>query len=387
MEPLQFNDQNGNNFPDWVNKSFFDVFFFSDLNKKKSIKKSDYLDKGKYPIIDQGSKDIGGYYNNSDYLIDRSVIIYGDHTTKLKFIDYPFIKGAEGIKILEVKNDVDLLFAYYLLLEKNIPQAGYKRHLNLLTKLKFKIPVELEEQQRIATFLNNIDAYYQSYLDELDILNFYKNTLSTMLFKKRIRFTSSSNDLFSDWVENKLGDLIIKIRSGGTPLTRKIVAEESKIIPFTKIKDITRQGKFLRQTTAKISYEQLNNSSAWIIPENSILYTIYASTGFSSINTVPVTTSQAILGIIPDSTKIDLHFFYYNLQYYKPKLKAFVDIGTQTNLTLETVKNFLIDTPNLMEQQKIGDFLNTTDSYLNEKLLYLETIKKYKYRLMQELFL
>ena len=66
------------------------------------VKKRDYLPQGKFPIIDQSQDFIGGYSNNESlvYKGKLPVIIFGDHTRVFKFIDFPFICGADGTKVL-----------------------------------------------------------------------------------------------------------------------------------------------------------------------------------------------------------------------------------------------------------------------------------------------
>ena len=64
------------------------------------IQKNKFLKHGKYPIIDQSSNFISGYWNDDKNLfkIKTPVIIFGDHTRIFKFINFNFIIGADGIK-------------------------------------------------------------------------------------------------------------------------------------------------------------------------------------------------------------------------------------------------------------------------------------------------
>ncbi|MEG1925713.1 MAG: restriction endonuclease subunit S, partial [Ruthenibacterium sp.] len=86
-----------------MNKPFIEVF--DDCTKyAKKIQTSDFLRKGKYAIIDQSQEYISGYANNEEGLYDKyPVIIFGDHTRIIKYIDFPFFLGADGTKILQPK--------------------------------------------------------------------------------------------------------------------------------------------------------------------------------------------------------------------------------------------------------------------------------------------
>ena len=115
------------------------------------------MKNGKYPIIDQSSNFISGYSSNKNILINikKPVIIFGDHTRCFKFVDFDFIAGADGIKILEPKEFFNEKLFYYFCLSLNIPNRGYSRHYKFLTKIKMRIP-PIEEQKRIVEKLDGL---------------------------------------------------------------------------------------------------------------------------------------------------------------------------------------------------------------------------------------
>ena len=84
--------------------NFLDVF--EDVTKKgKKIPTDEYLESGKFPIIDQGQAYIAGYYNDTEGLFsDVPAIIFGDHTRVLKYVDCPCFLGADGVKLLKAKD-------------------------------------------------------------------------------------------------------------------------------------------------------------------------------------------------------------------------------------------------------------------------------------------
>lgn len=73
----------------------------SDVGKR--IKQSNYLQEGKIPVIDQGQDFIGGYIDDENMAFkgDLPVIIFGDHTRNIKYVNRRFAVGAEGVKILK----------------------------------------------------------------------------------------------------------------------------------------------------------------------------------------------------------------------------------------------------------------------------------------------
>jgi len=123
------------------------------------LKQSEYMPYGKYPIIDQGQKYIAGYTNREDLLYQGRlpVIIFGDHTRIWKFIDFPFVCGAEGTKIIIPNTKIfDPKFLFFALSRLNIPSRGYNRHYALLREKKIPLP-PLPEQQEIARILQAVD--------------------------------------------------------------------------------------------------------------------------------------------------------------------------------------------------------------------------------------
>src|ERR1035437_2525062 len=92
-----------NNIPKhWKIKELGEVCDKISLNGIK-IKQKDYLTEGKYPVIDQGQDLIGGYYNDENLLVptEPPFIIFGDHTKVKKFVNFRFIPGADGVKVLK----------------------------------------------------------------------------------------------------------------------------------------------------------------------------------------------------------------------------------------------------------------------------------------------
>ncbi len=211
--------------------------------------------------------------------------------------------------------------------------------------------------------------------------------MSAVQFYKEENFKVVESDGFrlevpEEWEVVRLEDLCERIKAGGTPSTSKREFWNGDI-PFVKIEDITLAGKYLTNTKEKISKLGLENSSAWIVPENSLLLAMYGSLGEVTINKIPAATNQAILGII--SSKCDVEFLYYWFLYFKPNWRRYAKPTTQANLTAEIVRNSKIPLPPLPEQQKIAHVLMSIDKAIeavDEAIKQAERIKK---GLMQEL--
>ena len=90
-----------------------------------------------------------------------SYVVFGDHTRAFKYIDFPFIMGADGTKVLQPKkDDCDTKYLYYFFLSINVPDTGYNRHFKYLKELKIPLP-PLDQQKKIAAILDAADGYRQ----------------------------------------------------------------------------------------------------------------------------------------------------------------------------------------------------------------------------------
>ncbi|MEJ5251083.1 MAG: restriction endonuclease subunit S [Armatimonadota bacterium] len=121
------------------------------------VKQSEYRNIGLVPIIDQGQSFIAGYIDGiAPYEHELPVIVFGDHTRVFKFIDFPFVAGADGTQVLVPNRRLfEPMFLYFAFLNLDIPSRGYNRHLSLLREKKVPLP-PLPEQRAIAHVLRTV---------------------------------------------------------------------------------------------------------------------------------------------------------------------------------------------------------------------------------------
>ena len=143
----------------WVKAGFKDIYQ-TISSRDYQIQQRDIINEGLYPVVSQSSNYIEGYYNNKEKLLDVTapVLIFGDHTRVVKYIDFPFVIGADGVKV--IKPLVNDKFAYYLLLytSQHIENKGYSRHFQLIAKANYCIP-PLREQTHI---LKTIETLFET---------------------------------------------------------------------------------------------------------------------------------------------------------------------------------------------------------------------------------
>lgn len=99
-----------------------------------------------------------------------------------------------------------------------------------------------------------------------------------------------------------------------------------------------------------------------------------------------VTTSQAILCIQPKNELVLNEYLYFWLLSLKDKIVLMGQQGTQSNLNLDIVKNFVISVPSKSEQTKIANFLTAIDDKITTTQAQLDAVKQYKQGLLQQMF-
>ena len=140
----------------WNQLSFKECSAQKQKTQYIKIKTKEYLENGLYPIIDQGKKIIAGYINNKENLYQGSlpVIIFGDHTLHVKFVDTEFAVGADGTVLLYPnRNNITHKFFYYLISNHGIKSEGYQRHLKYLKQKLFLVPHSLNKTKSLKFFL------------------------------------------------------------------------------------------------------------------------------------------------------------------------------------------------------------------------------------------
>jgi type I restriction enzyme S subunit len=187
------------------------------------------------------------------------------------------------------------------------------------------------------------------------------------------------------WHLKQVQEFAIKMRSGGTPKSDNPNYYNGEI-PFVAIDDLTTANKYLEKTQKQITKEGLINSSAWLVPINSLMYSIYATLGVPRINLIEAATNQAILNLIPDTNKITLEFLYYLLLEKRSTILAHSAHTTQSNLNAKVVKELEFVFPkSTTEQTTIANILSKTDQSITNTLALITKYTRIKTGLMQDL--
>jgi restriction endonuclease S subunit len=226
----------------WEIKKFSDCL--QKVSNTAKIPKKKFLFEGSYPIVSQEASFVNGYWDNKDDLliVDKPIVVFGDHTKVIKYVDFSFVRGADGVKVLLPISQINSKFFSYQLRSIKLRDLGYARHFRLLKEKSIQIP-PVQEQEKIVEIL---DQAFESI--EKAKANIEKN-----IENAKELFQSKLNLIFSQagegWEETNIGEI------GKVSMCKRILKHQTSQtgeIPFYKI------GTFGKEPNAYINAETFN---------------------------------------------------------------------------------------------------------------------------------
>lgn len=189
------------------------------------------------------------------------------------------------------------------------------------------------------------------------------------------------------WEKKKIEDICLNITSGGTPKSTNEAFYNPQEIPWLKTGEVNYCRIY--DTEKYISKEGLYNSSAKIIPTNSVMVAMYGqgdTAGRVAINKIPLTTNQACCNLIINDKVADYEFVYYKLSTLYEKMVSLKNGGAQPNLNVKIIKSIEISLPPLPVQQRIASILSAYDDLIENNQKQIKLLEEAAQRLYKEWF-
>ena len=238
----------------------------------------------------------------------------------------------------------------------------WRIHESDFLKIEITVP-SVEEQRKIGTYLDQLDNLITLHQRKYDKLQVLKKAMLEKMFPKNgssvpeIRFKG-----FTDaWEQRKVSE-VAEICAGGTPSTGIEKYWHPKEIPWLSSGEVHK--KYITYTDNKISVEGLNNSSARMIPANSVLIALAGqgkTRGTVAINRISLTTNQSIAAMI-FSKEIVPEFVFCNLENrYEEIRRMSSGDGSRGGLNKQIVGEIEIPYTSKEEQAKIGAYFSKLD--------------------------
>ncbi|WP_162264695.1 restriction endonuclease subunit S [Candidatus Nitrospira inopinata] len=356
------------------------------VGRENQILSSEIKPFGRFPVIDQGQTFIAGYSDDEGKVIHKElpVVIFGDHTRSIKYVDFPFILGADGTKVLKPKAELfETKFFYYALMSLDIPNRGYNRHFTLLKEKTVPRP-EKDEQRKIASVLSLVQRAIEQQERLIALTQELKKSLMHKLFTEGLRGERQKQTEIGpvpeSWEVKPLG-VLAKIGNGSTPKRDNVSYWEDGSIPWLtsgKIHErfITEADEFVTELAAKESHLPCVKPGSLLIAITGQGKTL----GNSALVTFETCISQHLAYAQFHTPDIVPEFVLWYFQTRYQHLRSIGQAGGSTKgaLTCGYLKTYPVPVPSREEQREIADIFTG----LEQK----EQVHIHKRRTLNDLF-
>ena len=361
-------------FVETVMKAFGELFI-DETKKGIKLQTMEYKKQGSHIIVDQGKNQIAGYTDIKKGLFeDVPVIIFGDHTRVIKYVDQPFFLGADGVKILRSKDkNANYKYLYYALRNANIPDTGYNRHFKWLKETKINYP-SVARQDEIVRILDKLS----------DIIDRRKTQLQGLDSLIKARFVEMFGDennpqnwniiSVEDVADVQVG-VVIKPSQYYTDKGNGVKAFRSLNIGEGFIKD---------NDWVYFTEEGHKKNSKSIVKENDLLIVRSGAPGTACVVTQKYIGYNAIDIIIvhPDCKKINPYYLccYTNMPHGKKQINEGIGGAAQQHFNVGKYNKLRLMLPPKELQDEFATFIHQVDkSKLLSLIKLLEQLITYLY--------
>lgn len=362
----------------WQTKSFEDCIEAVKYTRK--IQRKDFLIEGMFPIISQEADFTNGFWNHEAdvFKVKTPVAIFGDHTQVLKYVDFDFVLGADGVKILQPRDFLRPKFFFYHLLAANFTSLGYARHYRLLKGLKLRYP-PLPEQQRIVGIL---DEAFESIATA-------KANAEKNLQNARALFESHLQSVFTQrsrgWVETALGDVCGFVRGPFGGSLKKSIFVANGYAVYEQQHAIYDQFDDMRYFIDEAKFKEMKRFE--LLPDDLIMS---CSGTMGRVAIVPKgikrgIINQALLKLTPSSKILNTFLkSWMESEAFQDALKEYSGGAAIQNVaSVKILKEIKVPLPSLSSQkhvvEELNDFREQThrlESLYQRKLDALDALKK-----------
>ena len=343
------------------------------ISPEKKTKQKNYLEKGALPIIDQGQDIIGGYTDDLNLQLPCSlpVIVFGDHTRAVKYIDFPFGAGADGIKVLQPQEDILPKYLYYATqyLVLRLEDRGYARHYQYIEKKELDVP-DIEEQKRIVSKIEELFSELDNNIETLkntkQQLSVYRQAVLKAAFEGDFtrhiicelnlgwaseEETKDLPAIPNEWkyvALSKLGDLG-RGKSKHRPRNDPKLFEDGKY-PFLQTSEVKAAKRYITDYSKQYGEFGLQQSKLW--PKGTLCITIAANIAETAFLGIDACFPDSVVGFTPYEHILPEYIKHF-IESQKLKLWAFAPATAQKNINLDTLENLIIPYCSIQEQKEV----------------------------------
>ncbi len=333
------------------------------------ILSKDYLEEGAFPIVSQEEELISGYWNNDKDLfhIIKPVVVFGDHTRVLKYIDFNFVLGADGVKILQPTDDIKAKFLYYYLKWFDVPSLGYSRHYKLLKECLVPVP-PLPVQQQICSLLDKLSRVIEAKKEQLKELDNLAQSIFYDMFGDPV-----TND--KGWETSTIDNISTEKLSYGSGASAVEYDGRTRYIRITDINEIGDLNKDIK------SPSEIDDK--YLLKEGDLLF---ARSGATVGKTYCHNEKNGrciyagyLIKMRPNTLKVlpKYVFYYTKTDYYKAFVMNAQNSVAQPNINAKQYGALMITVPPLPLQQAFAEKVEAIErqkELINQSIREVQTL-------------
>jgi type I restriction enzyme, S subunit len=292
-------------------------------------------------------------------------VVFGDHTRALKYVDFPFVRGADGTQVLKPKPGIDARFFYYALRSIDLPSRGYNRHFKALKETEIALPSPAE-QSRVAELLKLVEDALHLQDEELRTAVDTKKAAMQALFTRGLRGEAQKQTEIGlvpeSWGVNAIGDVALSTQyglsirgqpSGTYPILRMNCQEDGKVhyrnLQFVEL-DPETFGNF-RLNPGDLLFNRTN--SIELVGRMAIVE-----------DHRPAVFASYLVRLIVDEGRCLPQFLNYFMNWpaTQEEIKKLASRAVgQANINATKLRTVLVPLPSVSEQRQIVAILETID--------------------------
>lgn len=372
-------------------------------SKQYQILESEVKHSGLFPVISQSKAYSIGFTDNAEKLYhhENPVVIFGDHTTEIKYVDFDFVVGADGVKIFEpITSVLRAKFLYYVLqfYSKDLHKVGgYSRHYKFIKNKPIPLP-PLDEQNRIVSKIEELLPFIEEFDTAEKLLTALNAEFPDKLRKSVLQQAVQGKLTERDSLDEPAVELLKRIRVEKAKLIAEGKIKKEKPLPVISVDDMpfdipdTWSWTSIAETCTNIQYGtsekstpsgkvavlRMGNLQGGKIDYSNLVYTSndydierchleYNDLLFNRTNSkelvgktaiykaeIPAIYAGYLIRVTP--ILIDSDYLNYVMQshfFKKYCLAVKTDAIGQSNINAEKLKRFVFPLPPLAEQKRI----------------------------------
>lgn len=327
------------------------------------IEKNEIKEEGKYPVITQETENfISGYTDNENAITDLPLIVFGDHSCTLKYVDIPFVRGADGTQLLKTNQEKVLTkYLYYFLQNIEIENSGkYERHFKYLKERQIPVPGNLDIQRQIVSECEKIDEEYSNAQKQIE---------------------KSKNEI----------GILVKNTNGDKKTLKQIAPYSTKRISFSDVEtnEYISTDNMLQNCEGVRAYNgEPNVDSVIEYQENDILVSnirpYLKKIWFA--NRTGGCSPDVLVFRVKDKEKYDAHFVYYALA--QDSFFEHMMLGAKGMKMPRGDKNSILEykipVPSIEDQQKIVKQIETYEAAITEAKAVMDSCAERKKMVLEK---